>query len=40
MHEAIVEIMESKVKQLTAEELEGMNAKNRQASVPPLKHAE
>lgn len=40
MNEAIVEIMESKVKQFTTEELEGMNAKNRQSGVPPLKHGE
>lgn len=37
-HEEISSTIESAVKQFTIEELEQMNAKNRQAGVPVLKH--
>lgn len=37
-HEEISSTIESAVKQFTVEELEQMNAKNRQAGVPVLKH--
>ncbi|CAK7228711.1 hypothetical protein SBRCBS47491_006998 [Sporothrix bragantina] len=39
-HEAIVDTIEGKVKQFTIAELETMNAQNRQAGVPALKHEE
>lgn len=39
-HDAIVKAIESKVKNYTIEELEELNAKNRQAGVPALKHSE
>lgn len=39
-HNAIVETIESKVKNYTIEELEELNARNRQAGVPALKHDE
>ncbi|KAL2755430.1 hypothetical protein ACRALDRAFT_1076935 [Sodiomyces alcalophilus JCM 7366] len=35
-HDAIVETIESKVKQFTIEELEDLNTKNRQAGIPAL----
>ncbi|ROT35156.1 CoA-transferase family III [Sodiomyces alkalinus F11] len=37
-HDAIVETIESKVRQLTVEELEELNAKNRQAGIPALQY--
>lgn len=37
-HEAVVKTIESAVKQYTIEELEEMNAENRQAGVMALKH--
>ena len=39
-HDAIVETIESRVKQYTINELEEMNAQNRQAGVPALTHDE
>jgi hypothetical protein len=39
-HAAIVETIESKVKNYTIEELEELNSRNRQAGVPALKHEE
>lgn len=37
-HEAIVEAIESRVKQFTLEELENLNNENRQAGIPALKY--
>lgn len=37
--EAIVEVIESQVKQYTIEELEKLNAEHRQAGVPAFRHA-
>lgn len=37
-HDAIVKTIETAVKTFTVDELEEMNAKNRQAGVPVLKH--
>ncbi|CAK7206203.1 hypothetical protein SEUCBS139899_008990 [Sporothrix eucalyptigena] len=39
-HEAIVETIEGKVKQFSIAELETLNAQNKQAGVPVLKHEE
>lgn len=39
-HEAIVEVIEGAVKKFSVDELEAMNAENRQAGVPALKHEE
>lgn len=37
-HEAIINTVESAVRQFTTEELESLNAANRQAGAPALKH--
>jgi len=39
-HEEIVATIEPAVEKYTVEELEALNAKNRQAGVPCLKHAD
>ncbi|KAI5465024.1 CoA-transferase family III domain-containing protein [Mariannaea sp. PMI_226] len=39
-HEAIVDVIEGAVKKFSVQELEELNAKNRQAGIPALKHEE